>query len=302
VVDDPLGPFSRGRIARLAQELLTKAGALGILPTPIEAVQEALGIRERIDIAHLPDELAAQKPAGWDRVLGAAWLSERTVFIDTSEPAPRRLFTDAHETAHIMCGWHRAALMLDTEHTLFRDVHDRLEAEANYGASCLVFQGADFRGRALHEPTSIAVPLALAKAYGASRHSALHFYVDEHPSAVALLVAGRYPRADGSLPVWRTVESQAFLRRFGRLHRHLRLLGVSTADPAADPLGHLIAESRRASEPPALGVALYEPQTARRMRFRAEAFFNGRCHFVLLSERAPSGAGRLSGLQRCGVP
>lgn len=298
--DQLLTPFSKRRIARLAQAALESAGAVGTLPTPIEDVQRAVGIRERIDIAELPSDLLAQKPKAWDRVLGAALLTERIVFVDTSEPGPRQLFTEAHETGHLMCEWHEAALMLDGEETLFRAAQDRVEAEANYAASCLIFQGASIGARAVHEEPSIAVPLALASEYGASRHATLRFYVDEHPAAMALLVAGRYPSGNGSLPIWHTVESPAFLARFGRLTAHLPAGQLSACAVDGDPLGEIVAESRGASEPPRARLALHEPATGGRARFRAEAFFNGRCHFVLLCEHPASAMRGGVELQRAG--
>ena len=39
-------------------------------------------------------------------------------------------------------------------------------------------------------------PVALAPGDGASMHATLHDYVEEHPDAVALLVAGRHPNCD----------------------------------------------------------------------------------------------------------
>jgi hypothetical protein len=274
-----LKPFTRRRIESLAEALLQRAGVIGILPTPVEAIETAVGVRERIDIAELPEDLLAQRPAGWERVLGAALLEERTIFIDGALPPARRRFTEAHEIAHLMCTWHEAALMVDTEQTLFRDTQSHIEAEANYAASYLLFQGHRFHQRVLGEGTSIAVPLGLAKEYGASLHSTMHYYVEGHSEMIALLVAGRYSDVNGKLPVWRTVESPLFLQRFGPLTTQLATGSAETLDA----VGIILAASHRSAQPPAATVSLLDG-SRERVPFRVEAFFNRRCHFLLVTE------------------
>jgi hypothetical protein len=127
-------PFTRERIGRLAEAALHRAGTAGEYPARIDSVLEAVGVKEHLDISNLPADLAAKKPARWRLVLGAILLEERTVFVDPTQPQPRQVFTDAHEATHAMCPWHEATLLLDDESTMFRDIKDIVEAEANYGA------------------------------------------------------------------------------------------------------------------------------------------------------------------------
>jgi hypothetical protein len=54
--------FTRARIERLCADALERAGVAGVLPTPLDAVAEAVGVRERVAL-----------PPG-ARVLGAAAL------------------------------------------------------------------------------------------------------------------------------------------------------------------------------------------------------------------------------------
>lgn len=290
MTDEPLTPFTRRRIARLAEDALRRAEVVGVFPTPMEAVQRAAGVRERIDINELPPELKAQKPRAWKRILGALWFGERTVFIDTSEPEPRQLFTDGHEAMHAICEWHGEALKLDNEDSLFREVRAQIEAEANFGAGHLIFQGGRFHRRALEDQVSIRTPMVLAREYGASRHAALHHYVDEHPDTVGLLVAGRYPYCDGTLPIWRSVESREFLRRFGRL-RHLLPDGRLVINDNSAPLAEVIQASRTALDPPSTVVGIPDGDGSK-IPFVAEAFFNGHCHFVFVAERVARRFGR----------
>jgi hypothetical protein len=287
--EQPLSPFTRQRIARLAEAALHEAGVVGEYPTPIAAVLQQLGVRERLDISRLPAELEARKPAGWKRVLGAVLLKERTVFVDRSQPEPRQLFTDAHEATHVMCDWHEATLLLDNEETLFREAKIQVELEAGFGAAQLIFQGGRFHRRALHEQVSMRTPLALAGDYGASRHATLHHYAEDHPDAVALLVSGRYPYCDQTLPIWRSVESQAFRQRFGPVRQLLPGQQLSVAEDAL--LGEILIASRTALDPPSKVIGVPD-RDGRKVPFVAEAFFNQHCHFVMLIERRARLLGR----------
>jgi hypothetical protein len=289
--DDPINPFTRQRIARLAEDALRRAGAVDVFPTPIEAVQRAVGVRERVDMAKLPKEVRAKKPSKLNRVLGALWYEERIVFIDTDQKDERVLFTDAHEATHAVCDWHEDVLRLDTEDELFKQLHPGVEAEANFGAGCLIFQGGRFHRVALQDQVSIRTPLALAKSYGASRHAAVHYYVQEHPDAVALLVAGRYAYCDGTLPVWRGVESLEFLRRFGRLRDLLPDGELSIVEGDRAPLAEIINAARLAADPPSKGLVVPELGGDEK-KFVAEAFFNGYTNLIFLAEAKSRRLGR----------
>ena len=94
MAEQRLPAFTRQRVARLAEDALQRAGVVDVFPTPLEAVQQALDIRERIDVTDLPKEVRATKPWLVKRVLGAVWFEEKTIFVDFSQPEPRRRFTD----------------------------------------------------------------------------------------------------------------------------------------------------------------------------------------------------------------
>lgn len=287
-----LPAFTRQRVARLAEDALQRAGVVDVFPTPLEAVQQALDIRERIDVADLPKEVRATKPWLLKRVLGAVWFEEKTIFVDLSEPEPRRRFTDAHEAVHAMCPWHEETLaLLDTEDELVRRTAlEPIELEANFGAGHLMFQGGRFHKHALEDQVSIRAPLTLAGSYGASRNAAVHYYAQEHPDAVALLVAGLHTVADGSVPVWRSVESAPFEQRFGRLVDLLPGQSLQIADADA-PLAGIVREARLAIDPPHTEITIPD-RGGQRRPFVAEAFCNGHVNLVLVSERSARRLGR----------
>ncbi len=291
MTEPQLSRFTRQRIGKLAEDAIRRADVAGVIPTPMDRVQVAVGVRERIDMRKLPKALAAKKPGFMSRILGAYWHDERVVFIDRDQPESRQLWTDAHEGAHAMCEWHAPVLRLDNEDTLFKQLHPGVEAEANYGAGHLVFQGGRFHRQALEDQVSMRTPLELSGLYGASRHATLHYYVEEHPDAVGLLIAGRYSRADGSVPIWKSVESQQFLRRFGRLQNHLPDGKLAITDGEHAPLADIVVASRTALDPPSKTIQIADAGGTLR-RFTAEAFFNRHCYFVFVADEKATRFGR----------
>jgi hypothetical protein len=268
--------FTHRRLEAIAEDALARAGVLGVLPTPLAALRPVAGIRAVERMPALPERV--RTPGR--RLLGALWFEERAIFLEDGQSEPRRRFTEAHELMHALCPWHEAVLREDTSDELFRDTVDQIEAEANFGAALLLFQGRRFTERTAREPASIDTPLALAREYGASVHAALHHYVVTHAAALALLVVGRFPRRDGSLPVWRSIESHPYRRRFAR-----------AADATPDgllpgsPLRALVEAARRSSEPPAARLPWRDPR-GRVRRVLAHAHDN-RHAFLVLVQPAP---------------
>lgn len=296
-VAEELGPYSQQRVARVAEGLLQSAGVVGELPTPLEPVRRAAGIQEVLDISDLPKEMAAKKPPRWKRILGAMMFSERVTFIDRSEQLSRVNFTDAHETIHAACPWHEPILRLDNEDTLEGRVKETLELEANFGAARVIFQGNRFYRRTLEHQVSIATPLAVADEYGASSHATLHYYAEGHPDAVALIVAGRYPYADGSVPIWRIVKSESFDLRFGNALRQLVPEGRMQLRDSDSAFGDICLRSRSCLAPPSKKIT-FSDHDGREHTFLAEAFFNQRCQFVMVVENRARRLGRRARLER----
>jgi hypothetical protein len=254
--------YAAARIRAIVDDALERSGAAGLRPTPLEAVR-----------AHAGLEVVESSGLGRD-VLGAVWLEERTLFVEERQSAPRRRFTEAHELIHALCPWHAAVLRSDTAHELFGPARRAIEAEANLGAAMLIFQGASFAAEAAAVPTSLASVRELAARHGASVHAALHHYVQTHRDAVAMLTVGRFPRKDGSLPVWHRVESRAMAATGARPDL------LEGADlPRGSALRELIENARRSSTPP---VAVISGAV------RAEAHYTRHAFLVLLQlERSP---------------
>lgn len=289
--DNRLPAFTREMIARLAEDALRRAQVVGMLPTPLVAVQQSLGIRSRINMRDLPKALEAKKPRFWSRILGAIWYEEKVVFIDKDQSQQRQLWTDGHEAGHAMCGWHAPILRLDNEDTLFKCLHPGVEAEANYCAGYLIFQGGRFHREALKHQISMRTPLALCHQYGASRHATLRYYVEHHPFAVALLIAGRRAEGDGSIPIWHSVESVEFEQRFGRLQDRLPSGTLRITDGQDAPLADILRASRSSIDPPSKVVRIPDHDGTRHP-YVAEAFFNQWNHFILVAEEKSTRLGQ----------
>jgi len=77
--------------------------------------------------------------------LKAIWLPDsRHIIVDHSVPNPKRKWVNAHEVTHSIIPTHREFFLGDTAETLDPDYHEMLEAEANSGASELIFIGKRF--------------------------------------------------------------------------------------------------------------------------------------------------------------
>jgi hypothetical protein len=251
-----LAPYTAARLGSIVDTALRDAGALGVLPTPLDAVRAAAGI-ELVEDAALRDG-----------VLGAFSFERRTIHVNPSQSPHRRRFTEAHEIAHALCPWHHAALREDTEAELFGPARDAIEAEANAGAALLIFQGSAFADHAARQPCTLDGVRALAAAHGASLHATLHHFAQSNREPVAMLVVGRFPGRDGVLPVWRGVESPAYRARAGRAVA----LAPDGVRPGT-PLHRLVERAR-------VGDVAPEPGPA---GARAEAAYNRHSFLVLVS-------------------
>ena len=133
-------------------------------------------------------------------------------------------------------------------------------------------------------------PIDLAAMYGASCHATLRYYVEHHPDAVALLIAGRYLDGNASLPVWNSIQSPSFAARFGPLVGRLPG-GLLRVGGDGAPLGDLIDACRKQSDPPRKEVAITDMNGSRK-RFVAESWFNQHSVFVMVAEKRATRLGR----------
>ncbi len=286
-----INPLARRQILGITERLLAEANVAGEFPTPLDSVAEIAGIAEVISMNDLPDELVAKKPRVWKRILGAYLFRSKTAFVDLDQTVGRARFIQAHETGHRIIPWHEDSFYLDDEGRLFRDTEERFELEANLAAAHLIFQGKRFFDKALDHERSINTPIAIADDFGASMHATIRYYVEHHPDSVAVVIAGRYRRADWTVPVWASVESPSFRRRFGRLIECLPGGAIHVAASEDGPVAELARGAFTSSSPQSRKIDLLNLRGESR-RFKAEAFFNQRCLFLMVSPRRALRQGR----------
>jgi hypothetical protein len=284
-------PFLRRQIMGLSEAVLQAGDVIDVLPTPLDQVAKVAGIAEVVNIGDLPDELVTARPKGWRRILGAYLYRAETAFVDLSQPLGRQRFIFAHETGHKIVPWHAKSFHLDNETCIFRDANEELEEEASFAASLLMFQGARFHARALDYETGLQAPISLADQYGASFHASIRFYVEHHPEPVALIVAGRLPRSDRTVPIWLSVESRSFFERFGPFRSLMPDRGVPLAPDAAHQIGTLALAAYKGRDVVTEKMKLTD-LAGDAVTCNIETFFNQHCLFIMASTRSLLRRGR----------
>jgi hypothetical protein len=272
--------LGRRQILAAATQALQNADALGVIPTPLDDLGEAIGVEDVIDISQLPEEFVVNKPSALKKLLGAYLFRTDTAFIDFAQPKGRARFVQAHELGHRIIPWHEGTY-LDDERRLFRETVELLELEANLAGAHIIFQGRPFFERALEYPNSLKTPILLANIFNASLHATVRYYVEHHPDPLAVIIAGRYTRMDGTVPIFLALESQTFRERLGAIAGRFPEWSLPLNEDAR-PLGSLLIQARSTVDPPSREVIIRDLAKQQR-QFVAEAFFNQRCYFVMFT-------------------
>lgn len=282
-IEDPLGTvneFARRSIRKHAYAAIQKAGVHGVIPTPLDAVADAVGIADTIDIGQLPEEVAVRKPSWFGRVIGAVLFKERTVFIDRRQATGRQRFTEAHELSHKLLPWHERSYCLDDDR-IFRDVEDYLDLEANVGATSLLFQNEYFHKVALDYETSVETPILLADQFQTSYHAAIRYYVEWHPDELGLLITGQFLRSGSRLPIWTATESSSFRTHFGPMRDLVPSADLKSDGTSPIPIGRLTSAAKSSPGKVTEELLLHDANHNER-RFVAECWFNQHSYFIVL--------------------
>jgi hypothetical protein len=183
-------------IQAIAENYLLKAEAVGKFPTPINNLIAAAGIEEVQDteliktqfLMSLPSNLKELFESTWQKIRGIADLREKAVYVPASASPPRILFAKAHELGHQVLPWQNLdSVYRDDDVSLSPDALDLFDAEANYFAAEVIFQGRRFQRLARDYKPSFEAVFLLADHHGASRHATLRRYVEEHDEIIAAI-------------------------------------------------------------------------------------------------------------------
>ncbi len=205
------------------------------------------------------------------KLVAVLFYDEDRIVVDADLPEIKRDFPSFHESTHRILEWHQPYFYGDTAQTLDPDWHERLEAEANYGASALMFCGPVFTGEARDTAPEWATIVQFKKRYGKSLLTSLRRYVEHGPDhSMAMLVSTPFwkDQPEDQPERWRHfVPSPQFARRF----------------PVVIPedITRLVDEhsTKRIGGPVANFTCPLMDCNGERYEFRGESFYNR--HYIL---------------------
>ena len=148
--------------------------------------------------------------------LSALFVPDRKrILVDESVPDLKKRWYETHEISHSLIPWHADYMLGDNRTTLSQDCHQRIEAEANYGAGRLLFPDQAFTAYRRASTMTMEHVRAIAKHFGNTITSTLWRCV-EQSDEIAFATIGehpRHPRADRPLIEY-FVRSKTFERQF----------------------------------------------------------------------------------------
>jgi hypothetical protein len=210
---------------------------------------------------HLAGVLAKSK-------LCAFWVPDSArILLDESVPSPKHRWIEAHEIAHSVTPWHRGFLLGDDKQTLDPACHLTIEAEANYGASQLLFLHDRFGRDARDLPLDFGSIKTLSQRYANSIVSTFWRTVEErNPNQAVFGLISVHPHYEdigaheGNEP-WRYfIRSPLFLTQFS---------GVTPAQVFELVCRHA---SRRRTGPVLLAEDVLIDVSGKIFEFRIESF------------------------------
>jgi hypothetical protein len=264
---------------------MREAGALGILPTPVDRIMTIANVEEVTDnvfddgfLAKMRATAGGAIKSAISKVLGLFQSKSGLVFINHTLMKVKKTFIRLHEAAHGFLSWQRPmyALVEDCEHALDSEVAALFDREASVFASEVLFQLDRFIQDAESREFSIWVPIRMSRDYGASIYAAVRQYVSKHHRACAVLVLNMPELVEGDgfrARLRRPIVSSAFTSLLGEI----QWPDVYTPDDqigAILPIAHRKYSGKRS-------ISLMD-MNGDRHECIAEAFTQGHQVFVLI--------------------
>lgn len=139
----------------------------------------------------------------------------KQILIDDSIPDLKKRWAETHEVVHSVLPWHAEYMLGDTNATLLPSCHERIEAEANWGAGRLLFPTQTFSALYHASPVTMQRVLDIAKHFGNTITSTLWRCI-EFDSQPAFGVIGQHPHRPraGEPIVEHFIRSPALIARF----------------------------------------------------------------------------------------
>jgi Zn-dependent peptidase ImmA (M78 family) len=229
--DSSLDPDQLRAVEKRARQLLDRADAWGMIPTPVECLLAAAKLRVAphsiFDIEGILEyirgkaaDTAQHVKSAVSKVFGLYDSVEELIHIDSSVVVSRQTFLKLHETGHHELPSHKKMFRLfqECEKTLSPDMADLFEKEANNFARFALFQGDTFASQAADFPIAIKSAMKLANKFGASNYAGAREFARTNVRSCCLFVLEKieYIAGKGHCAVVRRIEpSPSFRAQFG---------------------------------------------------------------------------------------
>ncbi len=192
---------------------------------------------------------------------------ENRIVVDETLKEIQREWPSFHEASHKILPWHEPYFCYgDTAETLIPEWREPLEAEANFGASALMFCGPLFTEEARDTKPEWAAVEELKKRYRKSYSTTLRRYVQFGPKApMAMLTSTPHWKdqpSDQNTRCRHFVLSPSFEEKFSKITRER--LRKQVDDNSTRRRGGLVADF----------ALCLEDDNGTRHEFRAQSFFN----------------------------
>ncbi len=160
---------------------------------------------------------------------------EKRILISNELPEPKRRWAEAHEIGHLITPWHDSISLGDDKYTLHANCREIMEAEANYGASRLLFLRDKFKFHALSSEPTLSFVKNLKKLYGNTITTTLYSFIETLDVPAFGLITGHPKKQDTDFdpmnPCRHFITSSAFEAQFGHItdaHLYAILQGYCT--------------------------------------------------------------------------
>lgn len=230
--DSSLSHEERALVEGRAKQLLERAGALGMVPVPIEDLLEAAKLKVAPYSVFDPRAIAAyaiekgKKAAtlvkrAIGKIFGVLDAHEEVIHIDDTVLESKQRFLKLHETGHFELPHQRQLFRFfeDSLEELDPSVADKFEREANNFARYALFNGDTYAEHAASHPVKFSTVKKLHKPFKVSLYAGLREYARTHRH-VCIAMAIESPKhcpTNGFCSEIRRVEtSLAFETQFGR--------------------------------------------------------------------------------------
>lgn len=225
--DWTLTPGQLAKVRNEAGRALREAGALGVLPTPINDILAVAKVEEVKEDVLSEGFLAKMRAKAGDaikralsKVMGLFDAAAGLIFLDQLLMPVKKRFVTLHEAGHGFLPWQRAMYKLveDCDKALDPEAADLFDREANVFASEVLFQNDTFHHMAADQKFEIWTPIRLAKKFDASLYSSIRQYVAKNDRCCAVLVLNPPELMEGDgfrATLRRVVSSNRFSATFG---------------------------------------------------------------------------------------